>query len=309
MPDSAETASEGQAGSLRLWLSLVSIAILLALSLSIGLIAWRSAAGLVDEIARGVEKRASIRVEQMLRSRLEGAMRLARLQADALEGGIVDPRQASGIVPFLQGLLRAFPDVAYLSTAFEDGRFLGVGRVSSDSTDLVVEEVLPGEPGTLQSYRLLPDGRRGESRGSRELPDQRQQRWYSDALSARTLAWAEGDDLASAGSVRAALAMRGAVPGVVGVDLFTSSLSAMLASLEVSPEARILIIERDGSLVAVSTTELLYRIDEAGAARRLAATESSDPVVRATTAWLMARDGGLAGIAAPLQEQRIDAEH
>lgn len=309
VPESADTATEGQAGSLRLWLSLVSIAILVALSLSIGLIAWRSAAGLVDEIAGGVEKRASIRVEQMLRSRLEGAMRLARLQVDALEGGVVDPRQASEVVPFLHGLLRAFPEAAYLSAAFEDGRFIGVGRVGHDSTDLVVEEVMLPEIGTLRRHRLLPDGRPGEALPDRQVSEFRQQRWFADALTARTLAWTRGEEGAATGSVRAALAIRGEAPGVVGVDVFTTSLCAMLASMEVSQQARVFILERDGSLVATSAPELPFRVDDAGHARSLPAAEASDPVIRATAAWLSARDGGLAGIAAPLQEQRIDGEH
>lgn len=306
VPEATVYAAEGRNASLRVWLSLVIGGVLVAVVASLAVIGWRGGSELLSEIGERVERHASVRVEQMLSTRLEAAMRLARLKVDSLEGGALDPRKTREVASWLLGLLRAFPEASYLSVAFDDGRFVGVGRAEANASDLIIEEVVFPDLQTVRSYRLLPDGSRAESLAERTVPGVRQQRWFADALSARTLTWTQRIGDGATVSVRAALAMRGVVRGVVGVDVLTSSLSEMLGSLEITPASRVFIVERDGSLVALSTRIPPYRVDDAGVAQRIQAVESEDATVRATAEWLLARAGGLADIAAPVHEIRTD---
>uniref|UniRef100_A0ACD5H3F5 HAMP domain-containing protein n=1 Tax=Desertifilum tharense IPPAS B-1220 TaxID=1781255 RepID=A0ACD5H3F5_9CYAN len=74
--------------------------------------------------------------------------------------------------------------------------------------------------------------------------------------------------------------------GVLGVDLILSQISEFLQTLEVSPGSKIFIIERDGSIVASSSLEKPFRLEE-GIPERLSLLDSQEPLIQATGRYLL----------------------
>ncbi|MEH2394686.1 MAG: HAMP domain-containing protein [Nostoc sp.] len=83
--------------------------------------------------------------------------------------------------------------------------------------------------------------------------------------------------------------------GVIGADLLLSSISDFLRNLKVSPRAKTFIIERDGLLIANSSSHRPFTLIN-GKAQRLSALNSSDPLIQATAKYLQHKFGNFKAI-------------
>ena len=92
--------------------------------------------------------------------------------------------------------------------------------------------------------------------------------------------------------------------GVIGIDLVLSQIHSFLRQINISPQAKIFVIERDGMLVAASSEEKFYAVEK-GEAKRLKASESKDPDIKVTAEYLTRKFGGLNRIK---QRQKFDLE-
>jgi signal transduction histidine kinase/ActR/RegA family two-component response regulator len=81
-----------------------------------------------------------------------------------------------------------------------------------------------------------------------------------------------------------------AVKGVLSVDFQLTGIADFLRNLEVSPSAKIFILERNGLVLASSSTEKPYEMVN-GEAQRLNVLESKDPLIRSTADYLRKRFG------------------
>ncbi len=177
-----------------------------------------------------------------------------------------------------------FPDVSgYVYFGGEDGRFVGVNR-SAAGTELRVKDKPDVE---RVAYRSSGPGLRGDRLRS-DVYDPRTRPWYKAAIGRGGLAWSPVYIAATSRALTITLAKpmydgSGKLRGVVATDIPLKSLDDFVASLKVSQNGVAFVVERDGSLIATSNAQpLVAEVSGASvSARRLRATEASDPLIRA----------------------------
>ncbi|MCL1467802.1 methyl-accepting chemotaxis protein [Argonema galeatum] len=102
--------------------------------------------------------------------------------------------------------------------------------------------------------------------------------------------WADKPDVVTISCSHPVYDKSGNLVGVIGTELFLPRLNTFLQNLKVSPSGKIFILERDGLVVATSTSEKSYQI-KAGKPERLNVVELQDPLIRATGQHLIDRFG------------------
>ena len=121
--------------------------------------------------------------------------------------------------------------------------------------------------------------------------DPRVRTWYKEAAFKKGAVWSQVYIAKS----RADLTLTRAIPifdppgqlrGVFGIDVYLRELSEFLRNLSLSPNSRAFIIETSGDLIAISADENPF-IEQGESKLRLAATDSQDPLVKATIEHLL----------------------
>ncbi|NJO95905.1 MAG: hypothetical protein HC764_07625 [Pleurocapsa sp. CRU_1_2] len=144
----------------------------------------------------------------------------------------------------------------------------------------------------MTSYQTDPQGNRTTSDYDPEGGDAREEGWYVDAARTRRPVWSEiyqwqdKPEILSISSSYPVFDSQEKFIGVIGVDLILSQIGDFLNQIDISPSTKIYIIERDGSLVAGSGTDLPYKM-VSGEPQRIQTANSSNPVVKATTQNLL----------------------
>ena len=307
LPAAPGTASSRDAGvsglPLAFWLPLLVAPVLLAVIAVSSWLSWQNGQRAVADLVGQLQSRAGKQVEEHLRGYLESPRIAVDIIAGALETGEITPERPATIDALLLRLARAYAGISYLNIGLEDGRFFGLGRVDNVSDELVVEQAGPPDLAVLHQFGIAPDGSRAGLRKDLAFGDIRDQAWYREPLAAGRTAWTsiytwvDNPDVVVIGLGKPLRFGPAGTRAVVGIDLFLANICDYLAELDVSPGARVFIVERDGTLVASS--EQYGRRRGAGAPPEpRPVAEATDPLVRLAARHLEAH-GGFAGVREP----------
>ena len=187
-------------------------------------------------------------------------------------------------------LTAAARTTAYFYFGREDGGFVGVdrGRPGARAAATVRLQDGGGAPRKIYTARTPGDRSRLLETETR-IYDVRARPWYQLAKSAQRLTWTPIYVSFASGALVTTAAQpvtsaSGSLFGVFAADVELSELSTFMKSVAVSTNGVAFIVDRDGLLVASSTPESPFRT-EAGVQKRVAASESQSPLVRAGTQW------------------------
>ncbi|MCD8490252.1 MAG: ATP-binding protein [Desertifilum sp.] len=259
---------------------------------AVGLVGWlslKSGQNAVNDLADALRQEVSDRVNQHLDSYLGTPHQINQMNLAAYRLGTLDLRDRELTARYFYQQMRIYPNLSYINFGSARGEFVGVGR--NDDGSLYREEVELDRVGIYDRYTLTPDGERDRYLLSDEL-DFFQDPWYADAVDARKPLWSQiyqWVDLPEIFSISASYPVydeNNELVGVLGVDLILSQISEFLQTLEVSPGSKIFIIERDGSIVASSSLEKPFRLEE-GIPERLSLLDSQEPLIQATGRYLL----------------------
>jgi signal transduction histidine kinase/DNA-binding response OmpR family regulator len=123
-----------------------------------------------------------------------------------------------------------------------------------------------------------------------------QESWYTEAVKAGKQVWTSVDSWDEtpeliAATINSPIYDENNKPiGVIGVDLLLSKIGDFLRKIELSPSGKIFIVERDGLVIASSSSEQPFVLVN-GKAERLNVLNSSDPLIRATARYLQQQFG------------------
>jgi class 3 adenylate cyclase len=192
-----------------------------------------------------------------------------RLGPELVARRLLDPEDFRALGEFALGVLRANPQLTWVSYGDRADRFVGAWREGSGQVYL--NRSFPREGRIrLEEDRVLPDGRRERVR---ESDDHRyrphEQTFYRLAATRRGISWTEPyrfyDGALGVTCAMPLLDAAGAVRGVFTVDLSLEGLSRFVGGLNVSRRGRALIATGDGRLVAapsgVDAADLTTRED------------------------------------------------
>ncbi|WP_416666064.1 adenylate/guanylate cyclase domain-containing protein [Egbenema bharatensis] len=190
--------------------------------------------------------------------------------------------------------MQIFDNLSYINIGTEAGDFLGIGR--EDDGDLYLE-LLQANDNRLTRYELDPQGNPTQAIEGAEYPFQADF-WYANAVAAgrpvwsSIYQWVDRPDVISISCSYPILDSNHRLVGVIGIDFLLSQISIFLQELKISESGKIFIIERNGQIVASSSSERSY-VEVNGQAQRLNALQSQDHLIQATARHLEKQFGGM----------------
>lgn len=251
---------------------------------------WNGQRG-IQHLASKLVEEISNQISQYLDDYTSLPHQINQINLDAAEIGILDLENFDEVGQYFWRQLEVF-EVGYINFGSEQGAFIGAERL--DDGTLMIHEAPVTDINNFYSYTTDTVGNR-LSETVEFAPDPVQEEgWYAAAAEAGTAVWSDiyqWDDKPEVLSISSSYPVYGSereLLGVIGVDLILSQISTFLSSLEVEPTATIFILEPTGALVATSTKTPLFQL-QGEEASRLAAADSSNPIISATTEHLLQR--------------------
>ena len=265
----------------------------------------------VNDLASKLRSDTTTNIDRHLDSYLSIPHKLNEINLEAVRLGLLELDDFNKIGKYFWGQMQQF-DVGYVNYANMEGEFIGVEKLEDDT--FAIHEALTPDIVGLTSYETDLQGNRTTSEYDPEGGDAREEGWYADAAQTRRPVWSEiyqwqdKPEILSISSSYPVFNSEQKFIGVIGVDLILSQIGDFLNQIEISPNAKIYIMERDGSLVAHSGTDLPYQIIE-GEPQRIQTAESPNPIVRAATQHLLQEYQSLENITEATQtEFLLDGE-
>ncbi|XGV97976.1 MAG: methyl-accepting chemotaxis protein [Leptolyngbya sp. BL-A-14] len=275
---------------------LVVTAFVVPIVTAVGLTGWlsiRNGQRAVTELAGRLQTEAGKRVSVHLDSYLSVPYQVNRINLDAVELGMVELQDFNKLGKYFWRQMKVF-NIGYSNFANKEGEFIGVERL--DNGNLLINEVSQASTqGKLYVYQTDAQGDRTKLESVKTY-DPREEAWYTDAAKAghplwtQIYQWEDKPEIMSISSSFPVYAKGGTFLGVIGIDLILTQISSFLNTLNVSPSAKVFIVEQNGLIVANSGKEPAYTIKD-GKPQRVPAESSADPLVKATAEYLKASFG------------------
>ncbi|MGF1539720.1 MAG: ATP-binding protein [Pleurocapsa sp.] len=254
-------------------------------------LSFRNGQKAVKDLATQLQAEASDRVALHLDNYIETAVAINQINADAVKLGLLDLKdyKKAGLYHWKQ--LQVFKNVGYISYALPTGEYAGAGRWLEDGS-VSIDEISPDT--NWKSYAYATD-----SQGNRtEIIDDTpyhplEESWYTKTVKVGKPIWTEvyaWDGLPNILSLPVNYPLyneNNDLFAVLSVDLLLKGISDFLRSFDISPSAKVFILERNGLVVASSSNEPPYKM-EGETAIRLNVENSQDPVIKATAKYLKA---------------------
>jgi PAS domain S-box-containing protein len=298
MDDPPATASQPLRRHLPLWFLLV-VPFVLQVCGAVGLVGWLSfqnSQKSTQQLVQRLHEQTEHDIEVHLQQYLTTPQQINQINADAIALGLLNLQDFQKTGHYFWKQMKAFPSVNYISIGTPQGGFIGVERLGNGP--LLVNESLPSQPNRLVIYTTDFQGNRTALRQIRENTNLLQEDWYTSAVQARKpiwspiYQWSDQPDVISISASQPIYDQKRQLIGVGSVDLLLSAISQFLRQLELSPSARVFIVERNGLLVGSSGTETPIQVKN-GQAQRLPIRQSQDPLTQATAQFLTQRFGDL----------------
>ena len=290
LPAIAKTPAFGLRDNISIRVLIVS-AFVVPIVTAVGLTGWlsiRNGQQAVGELAGRLQTEAGKRVSVHLDAYLSVPHQVNQINMDAVELGMVNLQDFSKLGKYFWRQMRVF-NIGYSNFANKEGEFIGVERL--DNGNLLINEVSQaGTQGKLNVYQTDNRGDRTKLESTKTY-DPREEAWYSDAarvghpLWTQIYQWEDKPEIMSISSSFPVYASGGKFIGVIGIDLILTQISSFLNTLNVSPSAKVFIVEQNGLIVANSGKEPAYKVVE-GKPQRVPGDKSGDPLINATAQYL-----------------------
>jgi signal transduction histidine kinase/class 3 adenylate cyclase/CheY-like chemotaxis protein len=259
----------------------------------VGYLSFRNGQRAVNQLASQLRHEVSDRVNQHLDNFLATPRQINRINLAAYKLGTLDILNLERTGRYFNQQIQAFKNVSYINVGSVDGNFVGVGR--NDDGTLYLDQIESSRPGQNNQYLLDQQGNKIQRIMASEV-NYKKEAWYADAIKAGQPVWSniyQWLDEPEVFSISASYPVYNSANqfvGVMGVDLVLTQINDFLRKLQISPRSQIFIIEPDGKIVASSSPEKPYLIQD-GKPQRLSVFESQNPLIQATAGYLKEKFG------------------
>ncbi|NHC35035.1 hybrid sensor histidine kinase/response regulator [Scytonema millei] len=258
----------------------------------VGYLSFKNGQGAVSDLADRLMDKSSNLVSEHLNNYLETPQRLNQINVDAIELGLLNLKNFKTTGHYFWKQMQAYPEITYISHALTTGEFAGAGRFLAGK-GVTIDELSGATKWKTYTYTTDARGNRAKVAAVYDDYEPLMEVWYKETVKAGKPIWSsvanwDGENLAGYISITANQPIydrQNQLIGVIGIDLLLANISHFLQQLKISPTARTFIIERDGLLIASSSTEKPFTIIN-GVAKRLSVLNSSDSQIQATAKHL-----------------------
>jgi diguanylate cyclase (GGDEF)-like protein len=272
--------------TLRQMLTLPYIALVLALTATIGVLSYRAGQQAVDELSDQLLTETVNRIAQAVDRHVAGS---AAVLETAFPRGVTAP---SSVAAGMEALRTRF----WLATSVHrdpnnyayygdlDGHFFGLWRHTQDEAELRLRHSGEG-PRTVWRFNGIA-GALHDPVTEQRIFEPRERPWFKVAQNTALHAWTSIYIDFKTAELVATRARRvndaaGQFRGVVATDLSLQRVNEFLRGLPLSANGLAFVVERDGSLIGVSRGPHIRRLAD-GSTTRLNAADSDNPLVRET---------------------------
>lgn len=261
-----------------------------------GYLSLRNGQHAVNEVASRLRTEFSNRINQHLESYLVSARHLSQMNGSAIELGLLNSKDLDGLGRLFWRQMQIY-DAGYINFV-SDRDFVAAGRFYHNSP-ITIDELSPQKYGTTNVYGYTIDekGNRLKAQVLSRDYNFKQEGWYRTTVKAGKPTWTlfQWEVAPYYLSLAASYPVYDANRNLVCITWTEQRLweiSEFLKQLNVSSAGETFILERNGMLIASSTTEEPFVILD-GKPKRLSASESQNQLVRATAVHLKQHFAGL----------------
>lgn len=274
-----------------------------------GFFSFQNSQKAIENVATQLQQEASDQVTQRLDAYLEVPVDLAEINAKAIKLDLVNLHDYKTTGHFFWQQLQSVQDVGFLSYALEGGENVGAGRWLEDNK-VTIDETSAQTGWKSLTYATDALGNRTQMIDDTDY-DPYSESWYISTKEARApiwnkiYSWDGFPEIFSLCYSQPILNERQDVIGILGVDLLLSGISQFLQQIDLSPSAKIMVLERDGNIIASSTSKPLITVVN-GTVERLNITNGQinnglDPVLKTAVQQVTKNFGALAQLNQPQQ--------
>ncbi|MEH2414030.1 ATP-binding protein [Nostoc sp.] len=273
-------------------LSCILVALfLLQIFLAVGLTGYLSISNgqkAVNEVASELRREVANRVEQNLQTYLSTPRQVLRGNQNIIEMGLLKIENLATWEPYLIEQLKIFPDALALTASNEQQEYLAVEKLND--RQFLLRKASKSTGYDLYTYRIDPQGQPTQlpevikNYNARSRPD------YQTAVTARKFSFSQiftplTEPTLLISASQPIYNSQGQLLGVNSTLTHLSEIGDLLQNIKVGKSGQIFIIERSGLLVASSTTEEPFRLQN-GKPIRLAASQSGNSFTQAAAKYL-----------------------
>lgn len=272
----------------------------------VGYLSFRNGQQAVNELASQLRSEMSARIEGELEGYLESPHEFNRLNGATFAQGQFDMKNGSNAAQFLRQL--KVSDFAFASYCGDvRGQWLGSMRYESETlSTLALIASNADSDHNFTFYQIDPNGNKGGEIERLRPYDPRQRPWYQEAVAAEQPIWSDvyldfAIGLPTITASEPVYGERGRLLGVCATDIvLLQDIRQFLADLSIGDSGIAFVMDRSGTVLSSSTDEPLTQ-GEGEEMTLLQATDSSDPLIRATARYLQQRFGSFEAIKSPQQ--------
>lgn len=273
-------------------LSCILVALfLLQIFLAVGLTGYLSISNgqkAVNEVASELRREVANRVEQNLQTYLSTPRQVLRGNQNIIEMGLLKIENLATWEPYLIEQLKIFPDALALTASNEQQEYLAVEKLND--RQFLLRKASKSTGYDLYTYRIDPQGQPTQlpevikNYNARSRPD------YQTAVTAKKFSFSQiftplTEPTLLISASQPIYNSQGQLLGVNSTLTHLSDIGDLLQNIKVGKSGQIFIIERSGLLVASSTTEEPFRLQN-GKPIRLAASQSGNSFTQAAAKYL-----------------------
>jgi signal transduction histidine kinase/DNA-binding NarL/FixJ family response regulator len=258
----------------------------------VGYLSFKNGEKAVQDLAEQLMKRTSSEVDHHLDAYLSIPHQVNQINADAIRMGLLNLHKRKTVGKYFWHQMQAY-DLTYIALSLPTGEAAGAGRY--DGKTVTIDDTAtktPSLPKNTTTYSADNDGNLTQVVATATW-DTLNEPAYNEPVKAGKPIWTRiytyydpaYPPYIAASAGRPVYDASKKLIAVVGVDIHLLKLSEFLRTLDVSRSGQVLIMERDGMLVANSAEEQPFTVVN-NEIKRLKATDSPNPVVQGITKQL-----------------------
>jgi signal transduction histidine kinase/CheY-like chemotaxis protein len=255
----------------------------------VGYLSFKNGQRAVYELMQRLNGEIITQVENHLNFYLSRPHQIGEINVDAIKSGILDIKNFKRSGRFFWKQAQTYTNINLICYYLPSGEGVGAGRWIPNAGVTVVEHSL--RDGKDYTYATDSQGSRTKVIDATKYYAPGDD-WYVEAVKVRKPKWshiytAEGfSNYVTLSAIYPFYDVQDRLLGVMSIDLLLNDISKYLQRLTLSPNTKVFIIERDGTLIGNSSLVPTYEVVN-NKTKRLNAFNSSDVVIRDTAKSLI----------------------
>lgn len=270
---------------------------------AVGLTGWlsfRNSQSAVNDLASQLRSEVASRIQQNIKNYLEIPLAINRMNSNAVNLNQLNVQDMASVTRYFWNQRNLFDSVTMTSTfvGSPGGEFTGIGFQTDGSWK--IGRSGKNTKGNFYAYSLDSEGNPATLLTQGKAYDPRKRPWYKGAIDARKPYWSDiyidfNDPKLTITLSQPVYSQTGQLNAVVGVDFVLTQIGEFLQSLKVGKSGKTFIMERSGLLVATSTSQQTYQLNQK-TVKRFKAEDFETPLIHETAAYLHQYFGNLTNI-------------